>query len=49
MAVWQWLKQIVKYLEKGTARLFSPSEDNYPKIGIQPFEDEPYDENQQSF
>ena len=49
MKIFKWLKDTVEYLRDGVARLFQPSEDNYPKTGVQPFEGEPYDESQESY
>jgi hypothetical protein len=46
MVVFKWLKDTVQFLWRGTIRLFSPSDDNYPETGIQPFEGEPYEENE---
>ena len=38
MIVSKTLKSLVQYLAEGFARIFSPSNDRYPAIGIQPFE-----------
>lgn len=32
----------MRYLSEGTNRLFSPTTDDYPLTGVQPFEGEPY-------
>ena len=43
----QWLKDTCQYLFKGVSRLFSPTDDNYPKSGIQAFHgDIPKNSNQ---
>ena len=36
------LSKISKYVTEAFARIFGPNEDEYPNIGIQPFEGEPY-------
>ncbi|MDJ0903816.1 MAG: isochorismate synthase [Xenococcus sp. MO_188.B8] len=48
MKIFQWLQNIVQYLANGVSQLFKPSDDDYPEIGVQPFEGEPYDENKQN-
>ncbi len=49
MKIFQWLQNVVQYLTNGVSRLFQPTNDDYPKTGAQPFEGEPYDENQQNY
>jgi hypothetical protein len=34
----------LQYLSEGVARLFSPRDDQYPAIGVQPFDGEPFSE-----
>lgn len=34
----------LQYLSEGVARLFSPRDDQYPNIGVQPFEGDPFSE-----
>jgi hypothetical protein len=36
----QAIKNIIQYLTEGFARIFSPTDDQYPEIGVQPFEGE---------
>lgn len=36
------LQNLVQYITEGFARIFSPSEDEYPEVGVQPFDSEPY-------
>ena len=43
MKLFNWLQQLVQYLGKGVARLLSAGDDDYPEVGIQPFEGEPYE------
>lgn len=33
----QTLNSLMQYLAEGFARIFSPSDDRYPLIGVQPF------------
>ncbi len=47
MKLFKWIQDTVKYLRDGVARLFQPTEDDYPETGVQPFEGEPYDERQE--
>lgn len=41
------IRNTLLYLWNGIKRIFSPSDDNYPPTGVQPFKGEPYDENKQ--
>ena len=36
------LNNIVRYLTEGFARIFSPTDDQYPAVGVQPFGGEIY-------
>lgn len=49
MKIIQGLKDTFKYLFTGVAKIFQPSDDNYPETGVQPFEGEPYDESEQNY
>jgi len=40
----KFIGETFEYLAEAVAEVFSPDHDNYPSIGIQPFEDEPYRE-----
>ncbi|WP_063124297.1 hypothetical protein [Aliterella atlantica] len=42
MSISQTLAGILQYLSEGVARIFSPTDDEYPIIGVQPFAGEPY-------
>ncbi|MDY6785705.1 MAG: isochorismate synthase [Cyanobacteriota bacterium] len=44
MAGFKWLKDTMQYLWNGAKRIFSPSDDDYPNTGVQPYKDEPLDE-----
>ncbi len=37
-------QRIISYVLSAGARIFGPSDDNYPKTGVQPFEGDPDDE-----
>jgi hypothetical protein len=36
-------KNFVRYITSAAARIFSPSDDDYPATGVQPYEGEPKD------
>ena len=42
MILTQALNNIIQYLAEGFARIFSPSDDQYPIVGFQPFGGEVY-------
>ena len=42
MNITQKAISIVQYLFEGVARIFSPTDDEYPLIGVQPFAGEPF-------
>ena len=37
MKIFIWIQDITQYLWDGVARLFKPTDDDYPKSGVQPF------------
>lgn len=37
----EWLNEWSEWVTVSTARLFSPTDDAYPAIGVQPFSGEP--------
>ncbi len=39
------LESSITYISEAVVRVFSPSDDNYPVIGLQPYSGEPYLEN----
>ena len=49
MKIFQGLQNIFQYLADGVAKLFQPTNDDYPEIGVHPFEGEPYDEKEQNY
>lgn len=42
MIVNRTLKDMIQYLTEAFVRIFSPNNDEYPAIGLQPFEGEIY-------
>jgi hypothetical protein len=36
-------QKVVRYISSAAIRIFSPSDDNYPATGVQPFEGDPAD------
>ncbi len=49
MKIFLWLKNIVQPILTGVARIFQPTDDDYPATGVQPFEGEIYDEHKHSY
>ncbi len=37
-------QRVIRYVSSAVIRIFSPSDDNYPSTGVQPFEGDPADE-----
>ncbi|MEM6500592.1 MAG: hypothetical protein AAF685_02010 [Cyanobacteria bacterium P01_C01_bin.89] len=46
MNIVQSVQGATRYLLEATARLFSPSDDNYPATGMQPFSGDPNHKSQ---
>ncbi|MBF2088643.1 MAG: isochorismate synthase [Synechococcales cyanobacterium K44_A2020_017] len=44
MNILKLTQNALQYISEGAARLFSPRDDQYPDIGVQPFEGEPLSE-----
>lgn len=44
MNILKALHDAMRYLSEGVTGLFSPNHDEYPNIGVQPFNGEPYSE-----
>jgi hypothetical protein len=38
-------QKIVRYIAQGSVRIFSPTQDDYPETGVQPFSGEPGDKS----
>ena len=43
------IRNAMQSLFEAAGRIFSPTDDQYPEIGVQPFEGEPYDDREQSY
>ena len=37
MKIFIWIQDTAQYLWDGVSRLFKPTDDDYPKSGVQPF------------
>ncbi|NDJ23892.1 nicotinate phosphoribosyltransferase [Nostoc sp. B(2019)] len=44
MAFSKMLASIIQYISEAFMRIFGPTDDAYPAIGVQPFTGEPYKE-----
>lgn len=47
MKIFQWLQDTVQSIWNDVSGLFRPTNDDYPKSGVQPFEGEPHDDKEQ--
>ncbi len=36
------ISEAIKYVLAASARIFGPSDDEYPQVGVQPFDGDPY-------
>jgi hypothetical protein len=45
MIVERSIKDFIQYITEAFVRIFSPNDDEYPAIGVQPFEGEVYQSN----
>jgi hypothetical protein len=45
MAISKILANITQYISEAAMRIFGPTDDAYPVIGVQPFTGEPYDKH----
>jgi len=43
-AIQEVTQQVVSYISGAVARIFAPSDDDYPKTGVQPFEGDSADD-----
>lgn len=44
MGIYKMLDSITSYISGAVARIFGPTDDAYPAIGIQPFTGEPFNQ-----
>jgi len=42
MGISKLIAAITEYISEAAARIFSPTDDSYPVIGVQPFDGEPF-------
>ena len=42
MSITRRLEQILEYISDAVSKIFSPTHDDYPTIGVQPFKGEPF-------
>lgn len=42
------MQRLFQYIWDGVSRIFTPSDDEYPDSGVQPFEGDPFDEKRDS-
>jgi hypothetical protein len=47
MKILQWIKGLVQSIWNDVSSLFQPTDDNYPKTGVQPFSGEPASDREQ--
>ncbi|HEY9611441.1 hypothetical protein [Allocoleopsis sp.] len=48
MGIYKLFNSITQYLSEAAVRIFSPSDDAYPMIGVQPFSGEPFERNRRA-
>ncbi|MBW4619964.1 MAG: hypothetical protein KME17_11495 [Cyanosarcina radialis HA8281-LM2] len=41
MSIYKLFENLANYIYEGVARIFGPTNDAYPAIGVQPFDGEP--------
>ena len=42
MTVTNALQRVLQFIWEGTLQIFSPTNNSYPVVGVQPFEGDPY-------
>lgn len=48
MDIYKLFNSITQYISEAAVRIFSPSDDAYPMIGVQPFSGEPFERNRRA-
>ncbi|MGF1541547.1 MAG: hypothetical protein ACFCU5_14035 [Pleurocapsa sp.] len=48
MTIIKTIKNLVQYITEAFVRIFTPADDQYPAIGVQPFEGTIYQPNSQT-
>lgn len=46
MGISRMIESVVQYISEAVTRIFGPSDDAYPAIGVQPFAGEPFKQRQ---
>ena len=49
MKIFTWIQNLVQYIWDGASRLFKPTDDDYPKTGVQPFSGDPNRDQEESY
>ncbi|WP_168163395.1 hypothetical protein [Calothrix sp. 336/3] len=44
MAISNFISRITQFISEAAMRIFAPTDDAYPNVGVQPFSGEPYEE-----
>lgn len=42
MNISKMMDNLIQYISEAIARIFGPTDDEYPETGVQPFEGEPF-------
>ncbi len=45
MSIYKLLNSVTQYISEAVVRIFGPTDDAYPSIGVQPFSGEPFHRN----
>jgi hypothetical protein len=45
MSIFKWLKESFQYIGEAVVRIFSPRDDQYPHIGVQPFAGDSFEDD----
>jgi hypothetical protein len=49
MKIITWMRNTAKYVLDGVSRLFKPTDDDYPKTGVQPFTGDPSNDSEKYY
>lgn len=45
MSIFKGLQEALQYIAEGVVRIFRPSDDEYPNIGVQPFAGDSFEDD----
>ena len=48
MSIYRLFESMTQYISEAVVRIFSPNDDAYPIIGVQPFSGEPFQETKRT-